>query len=168
MQKKKTLRRGILLFTAVLLLFSMALMTGCGKEEEEDENAYDVVLQIKDSRGISYYYELGLDNIEIAYPYTGKEVTFEMEAYNLPDHPTESEEWQAPNTTWENEISVVATYTDEEGNVTENVPTVTLAKGRYHFQYTTSSGRGYFRQRIMDFYITIYYGGVLSYSLDQV
>ena len=161
MEKKKILRRVILLFTAVLLLLSMALMTGCGRryDEVKDNGKYDVVLRVEDNHGMGYIFNLGTDEIHISYPYTGEKIKYKMEGYMLPNAPHSNIWWIPPNTISSSgdKIAYSTAYWDEENHLTERVPHETLEKGRYRFQYKTSTTiGGDFRRRTMSLYITVY------------
>ena len=106
-----------------------------------------------------YVFNLGTDEIHISYPYTGEKITYEMEAYNLPNHPKVSYAWNPPNVdlTWGDKIAYSTAYWDEENHLTRRVPHETLEKGRYRFQYKTSTAiGGNFRRRTMSLYITVY------------
>ncbi len=86
MQKKKTLSRVILLFTAVLLLLSIALMTSCGRKKEilQREGPYDIVIKVKSTLGDEWFFDLDTKEMYVEYEYTGNEIDFEMTSYNLP------------------------------------------------------------------------------------
>lgn len=91
---KKLLWVFIVTVACLGISFSFA---ACGENEEPVETKYDVAIRVECSDGNMYEFPVGTDELHIEISYTGKERTYWVDSYNLPDHPRWGNEWFSPS-----------------------------------------------------------------------
>ncbi len=98
MKRKKIL----CLLTVLSVAFcSCFLFTGCKKESDENKK-YDVSIKVKNNFGSEWVFEPGVDRLTDTFDYTGEEMKFWVDSYNLPKHPRWSNDWFTPNSSGAN------------------------------------------------------------------
>ncbi len=160
MQKKKTLSRVILLFTAVLLLLSMALMTGCGKEEENDEPPYDVEIKVKSSLGDEWIFDLDTKELSCEYEYTGQKIDFYFDSVKMINAPQIFRERWFSNTRDPHigSVTINCLYYDASGNRvgTDAHYRPAIGRGRYKYHFIVGGqGGSWIDLRAVDLFVTI-------------
>ena len=107
MQIKKIL----CLLTVLSVAFcSCFLFTGCKKESDENKK-YDVSIKVKNNFDSEWIFEPGVDELYYTFEYTGKEMRFWVDSYNLPKHPRWSNEWFTPDSSGANVFHKSMLYT---------------------------------------------------------
>ena len=107
MQIKKIL----CLLTVLSVAFcSCFLFTGCKKESDENKK-YDVSIKVKNNFDSEWIFEPGVDELYYTFDYTGEEMRFWVDSYNLPKHPRWSNEWFTPDSSGANVFHKSMLYT---------------------------------------------------------
>ena len=107
MKRKKIL----CLLTVLSVVFcSCFLFTGCKKESDENKK-YDVSIKVKNNFDSEWIFEPGVDELYYTFDYTGEEMRFWIDSWNLPKHPRWSNEWFEPNTSGANVFHKSMLYT---------------------------------------------------------
>ena len=107
MQIKKIL----CLLTVLSVAFcSCFLFTGCKKESAENKK-YDVSIKVKNNFDSEWIFEPGVDELYYTFDYTGEEMRFWVDSYNLPKHPRWSNEWFTPDSSGANVFHKSMLYT---------------------------------------------------------
>ena len=107
MQIKKIL----CLLTVLSVAFcSCFLFTGCKKESDENKK-YDVSIKVKNNFDSEWIFEPGVDELYYTFDYTGEEMRFWIDSYNLPKHPRWSNEWFTPDSSGANVFHKSMLYT---------------------------------------------------------
>ena len=107
MQIKKIL----CLLTVLSVAFcSCFLFTGCKKESDENKK-YDVSIKVKNNFDSEWIFEPGVDELYYTFEYTGKEMRFWIDSWNLPKHPRWSNEWFTPDSSGANVFHKSMLYT---------------------------------------------------------
>ena len=86
--------------TIFMILALICVSVSCFGCENSDKNKkYDVSIRLKNNLGGVVTFELGEDKKTYEFEYTGEEMKFWVDAYNLPDHPRWRYKWfDAPGT----------------------------------------------------------------------
>ena len=95
---------------ALLALTAFVTLFGCNGSEETEETKYDVAIRVKCSDGEIYEFTYGEDEKHITIPYDGKERSYWVDSYNLPDHPRYGDEWFSPSGEGANVFGKTMTY----------------------------------------------------------
>ncbi len=99
------------LLTVLSVAFcSCFLFTGCKKESDENKK-YDVSIKVKNNFDSEWIFEPGVDELYYTFEYTGKEMRFWIDSYNLPKHPRWSNEWFTPDSSGANVFHKSMLYT---------------------------------------------------------
>ena len=107
MQIKKIL----CLLTVLSVAFcSCFLFTGCKKESDENKK-YDVSIKVKNNFDSEWIFEPGVDELYYTFDYTGEEMRFWIDSWNLPKHPRWSNEWFTPDSSGANVFHKSMLYT---------------------------------------------------------
>ena len=97
MKKFKSL--AISLCVSIILMFCMCFsLVGC----DDKEKKYDVSIKIANNYGSTWVFTPDIDELRYEFEYTGEEMRFWIDSWNLPEHPRWKNEWIAPNTSGAN------------------------------------------------------------------
>ena len=106
----------IFICCALLALTAFVTLFGCNGSEETEETKYDVAIRVKCSDGEIYEFPVGEDEKHITIPYDGKERSYWVDSYNLPDRPRYGDEWFSPSSEGANVFEIII---GKEGTVGE-------------------------------------------------
>lgn len=149
MKRKKIL----CLLTVLSVAFcSCFLFTGCKKESDENKK-YDVSIKVKNNFDSEWIFEPGVDELYYTFEYTGKEMRFWVDSYNLPKHPRWSNEWFEPNTSGANVFQ--ASYGKVGQMYYEEDPKFICEKGEYYYCVYAESTSTLWNSRTVWLYITV-------------
>ena len=95
MKRKKWIKVLSLLFSVMLLCVGVV---GCTKDNGEEK--YDVQIKLKNNLGEEIIFDLETSKIYVEYEYTGEEIKFWVDSYNMPDHPRYGEDWLGTNSSY--------------------------------------------------------------------
>ena len=86
--------------TIFMILALICVSVSCFGCENSDKNKkYDVRIRLKRNLGGTVTFDVGEDEKTYTFEYTGEEMYFWVDAYNLPDHPRWRYKWfDAPGT----------------------------------------------------------------------
>ena len=85
------------IFTILALLCVSVSCFGC--ENSDKNKKYDVRIRLKRNLGGTVTFDVGEDEKTYTFEYTGEEMYFWVDSYNLPDHPRWRYKWfDAPGT----------------------------------------------------------------------
>lgn len=91
-------RKFVCMFTVLAVAFcSCFLFTGC-KGKEDANKKYDVRIKVVNNFESEWVFELGVDKLTYDFDYTGNDMRFWIDSWNLPKHPRMSNSWSTPNT----------------------------------------------------------------------
>ena len=149
MQIKKIL----CLLTVLSVAFcSCFLFTGCKKESDENKK-YDVSIKVKNNFDSEWIFESGVDGLYYTFDYTGEEMRFWIDSWNLPKHPRWSNEWFEPNTSGANVFQ--ASYGKIGQMHYEEKPKFICERGEYYYRIYADSTSDLWNSRTVFLYITV-------------
>ena len=149
MKRKKIL----CLLTVLSVAFcSCFLFTGCKKESDENKK-YDVSIKVKNNFDSEWIFEPGIDKLYYTFEYTGKEMRFWIDSWNLPKHPRWSNEWFKPNTSGANVFH--ADYGKIGQMYYEEDPKFICERGEYYYRVYADSTSDLWNSRRVFLFITV-------------
>ncbi len=95
----------------MLLCFGLA---SCGKAPQENQK-YDVTIKIKNNYGSEWVFTPDVSELTYEFEYTGDEMNFYVDTYNLADHPRWSDKWLSPSGEGADIFHQTMTYRPPEG-----------------------------------------------------
>lgn len=146
--KKIVLHSCIFIATVLVNLF---FCVGCAEAAEEDKK-YDVAIKVANNYGQEWIFTPDIDELHYEFEYTGEEMTFGVESYNLPDHPEWGDQWIRASGEGANVFDLRLAYADLEGNTGVDF---VLEKGLYCLSVQASSTSDLWNFRSVDLYITV-------------
>lgn len=131
---KKFFKRFLLagLFAAVFAL-AFSAFTGCSDAEQK----YDVSIKVVNNYGQEWIFTPDIDELYYVFEYTGEEMTFGVESYNLPDHPEWGDEWLSVSGAIEGSFLSNLGYVNQRYD--EEDPESVCDKGEYFFHVEMNS-----------------------------
>ena len=141
------------LLTVLSVAFcSCFLFTGCKKESDENKK-YDVSIKVKNNFDSEWIFEPGVNELTYKFDYTGKEMRFWVDSYNLPKHPRWSNKWFEPNTSGANVFQ--ASYGKVGQMYYEEDPKFICERGEYYYRIYADSTSDLWNSRTVFLYITV-------------
>ena len=146
---KKLLR--VISFAVVMMCLCMGIVA-CGGETK-----YEVSIKVVNTLGDEFIFTPDVDEISRTFKYTGEDVWYYVDSYQMPDHPKYGDIWLEPMQQGYDYISMYGLYTAADGSTTsltvEN--RFTKERGEYVFNvYIPDSSVSWYRRNIF-LYITI-------------
>ena len=111
-----------------VLVFCIGLyFAGCGNKEEKK---YDVTIKVKNNFGNEWIFTPDINELTYEFEYTGEEMRFGVDSYNLPDHPDWGDKWfgltgEGPN------VFKVGSYLYGDGEKWTTTVNRVLERGNY-------------------------------------
>ena len=142
--------------TAILVIVSLFSAVGCKDGQESSENQkYDVTIKVKNTLGEEWIFTPEIEEMEYEMEYTGEDVDFYVESYQLRDHPDWGDLWLTPSRIdYPNTLKVYPfLYTDPEGNQSET--NYVNERGKYVFSCDANSSSTLWNYRYINLYITV-------------
>ena len=150
MQIKKIL----CLLTVLSVAFcSCFLFTGCKKESDENKK-YDVSIKVKNNFDSEWIFEPGVDELYYTFEYTGKEMRFWVDSYNLPKHPRWSNDWFTPDSSGANVFNKNMLYRAPGGDY-EVFNGVVKNRGEYMIRFGADSTSDIWNARAVRLYVNV-------------
>ena len=147
------IKKILCLLTVLSVAFcSCFLFTGCKKESDENKK-YDVSIKVKNNFDSEWIFEPGVDKLYYTFEYTGKEMRFWIDSWNLPKHPRWSNEWFKPNTSGANVFQ--ADYGKIGQMYYEEDPKFICERGEYYYRIYADSTSDLWNSRTVFLYITV-------------
>lgn len=141
------------LLTVLSVAFcSCFLFTGCKKESDENKK-YDVSIKVKNNFDSEWIFEPGVEKLYYTFEYTGKEMRFWIDSWNLPKHPRWSNEWFKPNTSGANVFH--ADYGKIGQMYYEEDPKFICERGEYYYRVYADSTSDLWNSRRVFLFITV-------------
>lgn len=157
MERKKCigqLKRIFTLFAALFLCVTLCVsFAGCGGETK-----YDVSIKVVNTLGDEFIFTPDVDELSATYEYTGEDVWYYVDSYQMPDHPEYGDIWLEPMQQGYDYISMHGVYEAPDGSTTDiTAPTFrcTNARGEYGFNIYIADSSVSWYGRVMNLYITI-------------
>ena len=147
---KKLLR--VISFAVVMMCLCMGIVACGGKTK------YEVSIKVVNTLGDEFIFTPDVDEISRTFKYTGEDVWYYVDSYQMPDHPKYGDIWLEPMQQGYDYISMYGLYTAADGSTTEiTAPAIrcTNAKGRYAFNVYIPDSSVSWYGRNMCLYITI-------------
>ena len=146
---KKLLR--VISFAVVMMCLCMGIVA-CGGETK-----YEVSIKVVNTLGDEFIFTPDVDEISRTFKYTGEDVWYYVDSYQMPDHPKYGDIWLEPMQQGYDYISMYGLYTASDGSTTsltvEN--RFTKERGEYVFNvYIPDSSVSWYGRNIF-LYITI-------------
>ena len=121
-----------------------------------DDGKYDISIKVVNTQGDEFIFTPDVDEISAIYQYTGEEVGYYVDAYNMPDHPKYGDVWLEPMQQGYDYISMYGLYTAPDGSTTDiTANRVTKDIGRYAFNVYISDRSVSWHGRNICLYVTI-------------
>ncbi len=147
------IKKILCLLTVLSVAFcSCFLFTGCKKESDENKK-YDVSIKVKNNFDSEWIFEPGVEKLYYTFEYTGKEMRFWIDSWNLPKHPRWSNEWFKPNTSGANVFQ--ADYGKIGQMYYEEDPKFICERGEYYYRIYADSTSDLWNSRTVFLYITV-------------
>ena len=147
------IKKILCLLTVLSVAFcSCFLFTGCKKESDENKK-YDVSIKVKNNFDSEWIFEPGVDKLYYTFEYTGKEMRFWIDSWNLPKHPRWSNEWFKPNTSGANVFH--ADYGKIGQMYYEEDPKFICERGEYYYRVYADSTSDLWNSRRVFLFITV-------------
>lgn len=146
---KKLLR--VISFAVVMMCLCMGVVACGGKTK------YEVSIKVVNTLGDEFIFTPDVDEISRTFKYTGEDVWYYVDSYQMPDHPKYGDIWLEPMQQGYDYISMYGLYTASDGSTTsltvEN--RFTKERGEYVFNvYIPDSSVSWYGRNIF-LYITI-------------
>ena len=146
---KKLLR--VISFAVVMMCLCMGIVA-CGGETK-----YEVSIKVVNTLGDEFIFTPDVDEISRTFKYTGEDVWYYVDSYQMPEHPKYGDIWLEPMQQEYDYISMYGLYTASDGSTTsltvEN--RFTKERGEYVFNvYIPDSSVSWYGRNIF-LYITI-------------
>ena len=146
---KKLLR--VISFAVVMMCLCMGVVACGGKTK------YEVSIKVVNTLGDEFIFTPDVDEISRTFKYTGEDVWYYVDSYQMPDHPKHGDIWLEPMQQGYDYISMYGLYTASDGSTTsltvEN--RFTKERGEYVFNvYIPDSSVSWYGRNIF-LYITI-------------
>lgn len=102
------IKKSLLCVLSCLLVFCIGLsFTGCGDDKDKK---YDVTIKVKNNLGQEWIFTPDIKELTYEFYYTGEEMTFYIDSYNLADRPGWGNEWITPDWSGANVFKQTMTY----------------------------------------------------------
>ena len=146
---KKLLR--VISFAVVMMCLCMGVVACGGKTK------YEVSIKVVNTLGDEFIFTPDVDEISRTFKYTGEDVWYYVDSYQMPEHPKYGDIWLEPMQQEYDYISMYGLYTASDGSTTsltvEN--RFTKERGEYVFNvYIPDSSVSWYGRNIF-LYITI-------------
>lgn len=134
-------------------LAAFAALVGC-----KGDGKYDVSIKVVNTNGDEFIFTPDVDEISRTFSYTGEDVWYYVESYQMPDHPKYGDIWLDPPQQGYDYISMHGVYEAPDGStvdITAPALRCTNARGEYGFNIYISDSSVSWYGRVMNLYITI-------------
>ena len=109
------IRKFLLVILATIATLCLCLgIAACGGETK-----YDVSIKVVNTLGDEFIFTPDVNEINATYEYTGEDVGYYVESYNMPDHPKYGDIWLEPLQQGYDYISMHGVYTAPDGSTTD-------------------------------------------------
>lgn len=108
------MRKKISVFLSMIIfVFTSIFFVSC----KDDQQKYDVIIKLSNNFGQEWIFDPNINSMDYSFKYTGREMTFKVKEYKLPDHPRWKDKWLEPPFSGANEFLLgEILYTDTNGN----------------------------------------------------
>ena len=125
-------------------------LTGCGDNKKSKK--YDVTIKITNNFGSEWVFTPDVSELTYEFEYTGEEMYFYVDSYNLSEHPRWSEKWFSPS--GEGADVFDSSYGKVNQRYDEEDPICICEKGEYYFYVRASDTSDLWNARTVRLYIT--------------
>ena len=148
----KRLKAIICFILTAISALDVMIFAGCGGKTK-----YEVSIKVVNTLGDEFIFTPDVDEISRTFKYTGEDVWYYVDSYQMPDHPKYGDIWLEPMQQGYDYISMYGLYTASDGSTTsltvEN--RFTKERGEYVFNvYIPDSSVSWYGRNIF-LYITI-------------
>lgn len=144
---KKILLCGI----SCILIFCLGLcLAGCKNKDKK----YDVTIKVKNNYGEEWIFTPDIQELYYEFEYTGKDMTFYIDSYNLPDHPEWGDEWFGLTGEGPNVFKKTMSYCPL-GGINKSYKGSVKEIGEYHICYEALESSNLWNYRSVHFYIKV-------------
>ena len=126
-------------------------LTGCGDNKKSEK--YDVTIKITNNFGSEWVFTPDVSELTYEFEYTGEEMYFYVDSYNLSEHPRWSEKWFSPS--GEGADVFDSSYGKVNQRYDEEDPICICEKGEYYFYVRASDTSDLWNGRTIRLYITV-------------
>ena len=140
------------IFTILALLCVSVSCFGC--ENSGKNKKYDVRIRLKRNLGGSITFDVGEDEKKYTFEYTGEEMYFWVDSYNLPDHPRWHYEWFEAPRSGPNTFHMSMLYRVPGGDYSVSEDPL-KERGEYIILIEAQATSDIWKPRVVRLYITI-------------
>ena len=143
----------LLLLVSMVSLYICLSITAC-----VDDGKYDISIKVVNTQGDEFIFTPDVDEISATYQYTGEDVWYYVDAYNMPDHPKYGDIWLEPMQQGYDYIYMFGLYTAPDGSTTSLTAEnrCTKDRGEYVFNvYIPDSSVSWYRRNIYLYIIIV-------------
>lgn len=126
-------------------------LTGCGDDKKSEK--YDVTIKITNNFGSEWVFTPDVSSLTYEFEYTGEEMYFYVDSYNLSGHPRWSDKWFSPS--GEGADVFDSSYGKVNQRYDEEDPICICEKGEYYFYVRASNTSDLWNARTVRLYITV-------------
>ena len=135
--------------SAAVFALAFSAFTGCSDAEQK----YDVSIKVVNNYGQEWIFTPDIDELYYEFEYTGEEMTFGVESYNLPDHPEWGDTWIRASGEGANVFEGNYLFTDVNGN--QSNTRIVKERGQYVISYSASPTSDLWNYRSVSLYVTV-------------
>ena len=141
--------------TIFIILALLCVSVSCFGCENSDKNKkYDVRIRLKRNLGGTVTFDVGEDEKTYTFEYTGEEMYFWVDSYNLPDHPRWHYEWFEAPGTGPNTFNMSMLYRVPGGDYVVSEDPL-KERGEYIIRIEARPTSDIWKARVVRLYITI-------------
>jgi hypothetical protein len=97
-----------------MLMFCLSGCTQTDSKKNNENKKYDVTIKVTNNYGSEWIFTPDIKELSYEFAYTGEDMKFYVDSYNLPDHPKWGNEWFATTGTGANVFQIHILYGDGE------------------------------------------------------
>ena len=140
------------IFTILALLCVSVSCFGC--ENSDKNKKYDVRIRLKRNLGGTVTFDVGEDEKTYTFEYTGEEMYFWVDSYNLPDHPRWRYKWFDAPRSGPNTFDMSMLYRVQGGDYVVSEDPL-KERGEYIIRIEALPTSDIWKARVVRLYITI-------------
>lgn len=145
------IRKSFLCLLSCFIVLCIGLcITGC---DDKKDKKYDVTIKVKNNLGQEWIFTPDIKELTYEFYYTGEDMTFYIDSYNLADRPGWGDAWITPNGSGANVFSTY--YGKVNQRYDEEDPRSVCERGEYFFRCIADSTSNLWNYRSVILYVTV-------------
>jgi hypothetical protein len=142
------------LLVLCMLVFCLAGCTQTDSKKNNENKKYDVTIKVTNNYGSEWIFTPDIKELSYEFAYTGEDMKFYVDSYNLPDHPKWGNEWFTNTGVGANVFSKTMIYTDLDGKPVADKRPIN-EKGSYSICFEADSTSDLWNYRYIFLNVTV-------------